>query len=271
VDGENTGVNAPESGVANSGNAAQGEQVEGNEGGESGKAAEDKHKDSGAQKRINALTRQKYELMGRLDALEKQVQAGSASKGRDEVPSSAKAPNVNDFSDFQEYLAAMVDYRVEQGIAKTSQRSQQATQEATAAQHEAALNTFWQGNMASFADEVPDFEEVVSAADATVSPALMRAIKEADEGPRVLYYLAQNTKEVKALNSLSSFSAVVRQIGRLEERLEKAKSTKSKAPATPATVSGTGSAKTSSGPEDSMPVDQWMKLENERTRKKYGR
>lgn len=262
---EDTGAEAPESGATGTDNAVQAEeQVAGKE--STGKGHD------GAQKRINALTRQKYELLGRLDALEKQVQAkGGNDSGGEKHAAPSKAPNVADFSDFQEYLDAVVDYRVSQGLAKTQQLSQKAQQEAVEAQHDAALNTFWQSNMATFAEEVPDFEEVVSAADTPVSNALMRAIKEADDGPRVLYYLAQNPKEVRQLNSLPSFSAVVRQIGRLEERLDKTKSTKSKAPAVPATVSGTGSAKTSTGPSDDMSVEDWMRAENKRVREKYGR
>lgn len=223
------------------------------------------------QRRVDTLTRQKYQLEAELKLLREQQSKPAAGNGQGQQGSGG-APDISKFTDFNDYIDAVVAYRVEQGLTKNTAASETKLRERMIEQHQQEIAESWRESVTSYAESVPDFYEVVEAADVSVSQPLMQAVMEADDGPAVLYYLAQNPKEVRKLNTMSG-SAVTRHIGRLEERLAatKAQSTQSKASKAPTTVSGSGNVTSAKTPADNMPIAEWMKAERKRLAEKEGR
>src|SRR5512143_191613 len=218
-----------------------------------------------------ALTGQKYQLEAELKLLREQQSKPAAGNGQGQQGSGG-APDISKFTDFNDYIDAVVAYRVEQGLTKKTAASETRLRERMIEQHQQEIAESWRESVTSYAESVPDFYEVVEASDVSVSQPLMQAVMEADDGPAVLYYLAQNPKEVRKLNTMSG-SAVTRHIGRLEERLAatKAQSTQSKASKAPTTVSGSGNVTSAKTPADNMPIAEWMKAERKRLAEKEGR
>jgi hypothetical protein len=60
---------------------------------------------------------------------------------------------------------------------------------------------------------------IASAADISVSDAIRDAMLESEQGPRILYHLAENPELADKLNSMTQTSAL-REIGKLEARFE---------------------------------------------------
>lgn len=116
----------------------------------------------------------------------------------------------------EDYISNLVEQRLAAAREQESQKRIQAEFQRRAAEVRAAN---------------PDFDDVLVAADAPVSPALQQALLTSEHGPAIMYQLAKNPGELARLNALPPFDAA-REIGRLE----------AKASATPAPAKPTKSA-----------------------------
>jgi hypothetical protein len=91
----------------------------------------------------------------------------------------------------------------------------------------------WADRVNAVKSEMPDFDDMVQSSDVRVSDPVRDAIIESEHGPRILYYLAENTEFAKKLSEMSLVSAV-REIGKIEARYER--DSKVSAPEVKATV-----------------------------------
>ena len=178
----------------------------------------------GFQKRIDKLTREKefwkeQALQGSRPAAQQTQQ--QTQQQAETTPAAAEGkPKPNDFETHAEYLEALVDWKADQKL-KTIQTEQ--AKERVKAQQQTAEQQY-QAKEKEFASAVPDFEEVVAAADFPVSKAVIEEIVHGDNGPALKYYLAQNPDEAERLNKLTPL-ALAREIGRLEPRFKTAAKT----------------------------------------------
>lgn len=137
-------------------------------------------------------------------------------------------PKPEQFSDMYEYAKALAEHTAEK---KLAERDQQELARKAAAEQEAKART-WAERVNAVKSEIADFEDMVQSSDVRVSDAVRDAIMESEHGPRILYYLADNSDVAKKLNAMSTVSAV-REIGKIESRFERSESKPavSKAPA----------------------------------------
>ena len=125
-------------------------------------------------------------------------------------------PLPEQFSDMYEYAKALTDYRVEQRLQEEKQKEVQAK---AAAEHSKLIDAWGQRVKAAKA-EMPDFDDMISSTDVTVSNEVRDAIFESDVGPRILYHLAENPDFAVKLQGMT-LTAALRAIGRLEAQYEK--------------------------------------------------
>jgi hypothetical protein len=159
----------------------------------------------GAQKRIDELTFRRHQA--------EREAAHWKSVAESRAP--AAAPKAADFASHEDYEAAMLDHRIDDGVnrglAKTAQaQADKFNQEANTAAGEA-----YNQRVAETVSRIPDFVEVVSKADIAISPALQEALRDSDKGPELVYHLAKNPGEAERLNAMS-VRQMDREIGRLE-------------------------------------------------------
>lgn len=174
----------------------------------------------GAQKRIDKITRAKYEaeartkmLEERLAALETRQQPAPVAKTLDNAE-----PKLENFDNFDEYVRAKAEYIAERKINKTlSEREERQRTEYEAAARQKTADS-WAKRLTAATAELPDFEDVVASSDVPMTNAMRDAIMESDVGPRLAYYLAQNPDDATAIANMSPIGAI-RAIGRIEERL----------------------------------------------------
>ncbi len=218
----------------------------------------------GVQKRIDRAVREKYEaqaeakmLKERLDRIEQNLN----QQQRVAKPIDNSEPRIDNFDDFDAYVAAKAEWIASKKINETLQeRENRQAEERAAAAHHKAVDS-WNQRLAEATAEMPDFTEVIESSDVPMSDFMRDAIVESDLGPKVAYWLANNPEEAKKIASMSPL-ATVRAIGRIEERLEsqaKAPKKPTAAPAPLKSVGGKASVQKDPGQMSDSEYAEWRK------------
>lgn len=172
---------------------------------------------------------QREALEIRLKELEAKVNP-PAAQPEDDL---GEEPKPEMFNDMFEYARALAEYTADK---KLMERDKEEQARQAKVQQEAKFQA-WADRVNAAKNELPDFDDMVQSSDVRVSDPVRDAIIESENGPKILYWLAENTDFAKKLADMSVVSAV-REIGKIEARFEKAKDPepkpvvgKSKAPA----------------------------------------
>lgn len=161
----------------------------------------------GVQKRIDELTRRRYEA-----EREAAYWRGQAESGRSVSDESSKAEAKDSgYRSYEDYLEAVADRKVSEKLAAERERIQR--EEA----------------MAMFSDRVQsarkahsDYDDVVFAPDLRISDAMREALIAHPDGADIAYYLGSHRGECDRIFSLSPIQQLM-EIGRLGSGREKSK------------------------------------------------
>jgi hypothetical protein len=151
-------------------------------------------------------------LEARLKELESKV-SPPAQADTDEL---GQEPKPEQFSDMYEYAKALAEYTADK---KLMERDKQEMARKAAAEQEVKFKA-WADRVNAAKNDLPDFDDMVQSSDVRVSDPVRDAIIESEHGPKILYYLAENSEFAKKLADMSVVSAV-REIGKIEARFEK--------------------------------------------------
>ena len=220
-----------------------------------------KAKHPNVQRRIDRLVREKYQAIGRVQELERQL-AGSRPPQQSGPPPAPPQqqytgrPVESQYERYEDYIEALTDFKAAQAY----HQIQQAEMQRQAQQRQQAQHSEWQSRVQQYRAQAPDFESVLeNAEDIQLSPALQQAILEHENGPRLAYELAKDRKALERIARLSPASAI-RELGKFEAH---ALNGDTKAPAIskappPITPVGTGSTKSTKSP-DQMDFQEYKK------------
>lgn len=220
-------------------------------------AAPEEKKPKGVQKRLDELTRQRYEAERDRDYWRdlamRTVEPPKAPEP--EVPQGK--PQASNFGTYEEYTEALAEWKVREMI--SAQQEQNARQ--AEAQRAQAVEQSFQQRLSAFSAEVDDFHEVALNPSLPVTKDMAAIIKESDMGPALLYHLGKNPNLAREIADLSP-TAMARRLGRLEEQLLAPKpKTMTDAPEPIKPVSG-GTANSMSDPMKLSP-EAWRQWRNE--------
>lgn len=188
----------------------------------------------GVQKRIDRAVRQKYEAEARAKMLEERVAAmeQQVQRPQQQKPIDNSEPLIENFDNFDTYVAAKAEWIAERKIEQTlSARDQKQMAEREAAERTKTTDS-WNKRIAAATVEMPDFEEVLASSDVPMTAPMQQAIMESEIGPKLAYYLANNPEEAEKIAGMSPVGAI-RTLGRIEERLATGKPTVSTTNAPP--------------------------------------
>lgn len=239
-------------------------------------ATETKKALKGVQKRIDELTRARYEAeeRGRQESEQARQEALYWRQQAEAMKQQIGPPKADQFGDYEKYLQALAAHEAEKIAEQRIQQERQASWEMqqrqaqeyqrqqAAMQYQATLNQKLEAATKKF----PDFVEVVSSPElpGLQGTAAFNAILESEVGAEVMYYLGKNPAKAHQIASLSPV-AQAREIGRIEAAIESGK-TVSNAPPPPASVD----AKTGTATKDPrrMTIDEYY---NHITRQRRGK
>lgn len=239
---------------------------------------------NGFQKRIDKLTREKYQLREQYTALEQRLQKlESGQPAKEEPKKEAKTeteekprPKQEDFTSWEAWQEADDDWRISRKLAKMAQENQQA--EAKRAQENAAKKQV--DDYAAAADEAreryDDWDEVVGR-DITIPPHVGQAIIE-QKLTDVAYYLGKHPDVCRQLMEMTPVAALTK-VGQIAAALEPVETeepsgepvpkikTRAAQPIRPVS----GNSTKSSVPIDELPFDQYRKIRDRQEKERYRR
>jgi len=175
-------------------------------------------KNKGVGKRINELTREKYEERRAREAAEAELadlRAKLANQGRDTATGNPQ-PTLDQFDyDYEAFNEALSDWKAEQKLAQRSQaESQRQQQEAAKAKQAAA-----QKMIAEYQEQDPDGWQEAISAPINYTPAMLDALGDSDRAPEIAVYLARHLDEADRISRMPP-AAAIRALVRIESGLE---------------------------------------------------
>ncbi len=218
----------------------------------------EKRRRSGFQKRINKLTREKYEaLKAAEEARRKAAELEAKISG-----SGLKEPNPNDFDDYESYLKAHAQWVKEE--VKRELAQQQSGQQSTVDPDEIELADRVNNILIDAAARYDDFEEVVvQNTSLPITEEMVRVVSESDQAADILYFLGKNPRIAENLSGLSGI-ALAREVGKLEATLRSGQPAKSRKQVTkaPAPINPTNDVGPSEVDEDNLSIEEWIERRN---------
>lgn len=185
----------------------------------------------GVEKRIGKLRAQLTAAQEEIQKLKTSGQTRTTTDNQDKKEEPAPVPTevAAKFDTFDSWsekqLAAgkpanIDDFLEARDAWKDARRAQQEEQDAQKA-YETEVETTYQTAVNTFKEEHPDWDEVVGEAEISIPVVAGNAIKQLENGPAVVYFLASNPKAAQKISEMPPVLAVA-EIGRIAARLEKA-------------------------------------------------
>ncbi len=191
-------------------------ETEGSAASETDDAAAQKPRNKGVGKRIDELTREKYDAQRERDywreqAIRNQRQPEQRQEQASQQHEASDKPTMEQHGfDVAAYTEALYEWHKQQD-AKSAQKAKEAESEQERAKR-------YLESVQAFAETHPDFYEVFHGG-LPVSESMAQAITETDNPAAIAYYLGQNPEEAARIAAMSPTGAS-RAIGRIEAKLE---------------------------------------------------
>ncbi len=244
---------------------------------------------SAVQKRIDKLTRDKYENKKEIEDLKQRLlaieQGGKPQPGTEVKPTTEeiKAKPVPDqFPTYEDYSEALADWKYEDRRRKEKAADAEASAKNAQAQAAQAVINAYNERVTEAMERYDDFEDVVGRST-PIPDAAVHAIVKLENGPDVAYYLGKNPKICKKMMDFANegdiLSALI-EVGKISQALlptEESEeeggdpvpkvTTKAKIP--PRHVSGSSTRSTI--PIDELPYPEFRKLRDKQEKDRYRR
>ena len=220
------------------------------------KEAEKEHDESslpeGFKKRIDKVTRQKYEAIAESNRLKAELEQLKA-----QIAPKQEAPDISQFDTMDDYVEALTEYKLQQKAQNAQSQQAKQTQEQAIAQD-------WVAKVEKARSVAPDFDEVFSnVADVPFARVALDAVAQHPKGAEIAYILGKDPSEAYRIAALQPYQQLMA-IGEVAARANLPKPKKvSTAPAPVKPVSG--GASNSAPPAD---MDEWVKWRNNQIRQK---
>lgn len=173
--------------------------------------------------------RERKAAVERAEALQREIDALKSGKSQPGTASTeGDEPKMEDFKTVGEYAKALAKYEVAQAekVRSADQAKQSQKQAIESVQQQFAER------VAATAKEIPDYHEVVEAADWEVPHHMQAYLVDSENGARLGYHLAKHRDEFDRIAKLSPIRAFA-ELGKLEDKLTtKAAPASAAAPAT---------------------------------------
>jgi len=194
-----------------------------------GDAGDKDHRDDEAkptsrvQKRIDRLTKEKYELKRELEELKAGKRADSSKPADDDAE-----PNLEDYDTYDEYQAAVDKHNAStKGDDAAAKKDNAATKHDDNEQLRDAINEIQDGYDEARA-KYSDFDDTVMQNDLAISPAMIMVIAETEDPTEVIYHLGKHKDDAKRIASLTPTKIAI-EIGKIERDLKSSGSKTQKA------------------------------------------
>ncbi|MFM1990187.1 MAG: Vibrio phage VvAW1 [Pseudomonadota bacterium] len=217
------------------------------------------------QKRIDRLTRSRYEAEARARHLEEQLRNVQQQQEQSPARQTPDQPiRREDFETYEEYIEARAEARAVKRMREEVARQEAAQRQAASQAHAQSVQAQWIERVESARDKFDDFDDVMNGAKDDLPPHILEALIYSEDGADIAYHLAKNPKELDRLAKLHPVAAT-RELQRFADKVAGAAQQKevSRAPA-PTPIAG---SKSKAGFDPmKLSADEWARWRNEQVR-----
>lgn len=171
---------------------------------------------AGIEQRMSELTAKRKEAERRADEAERKLAEATAGNGGQEQ--SEKAPSLDDFQTYDDYVDARAKWIARQEYKAVQRESAEASRKSADETRKSALQEAFAAQVEDARSRMADFDAVVFSSQIPITAAVQDAILESDMSADVAYYLGKNPEVAARLLHLPAM-AVAREIGRIEAAL----------------------------------------------------
>ena len=229
---------------------------------------EEKPKAKGVQKRIDELTanwresqRQAEQLMEQNRQLQEAI-LKSQEKPPEETAPEATEPKLDQFQSYEEYVAALADFKAEQKVRSILEERASQEAEVEAAKTRAEKEREFMARAETYKAERPDFDNVAFNPLLPVTPEMADVINASENGPQVLYHLGQNMAEATRISNLPPVMQAA-ELGRIEARITMPQANLNSAAPDPIEPVGGGDGPgVAKHPSEAGSMDEYVRLRN---------
>jgi hypothetical protein len=165
-------------------------------------------KNKGVGKRINELTREKYEAIRKAEALERRVAELEKGGTQQSAPEQTGRPKLEDYDfDNDKYLEALADWKVDQKLSAKSNNDRREVQAQAV-----------EKRIATYAEKNPEAWHEAVTAPVNYTEPMLAALAESELMPEIGVYLAQHLDEADAISKMSP-AGQIKAIARIEASL----------------------------------------------------
>ena len=207
---------------------------------------------NGVKKRIDKVTRQKYEAIAESNRLKAEIE-----QLRAQLAPKQEAPDISQFDNLDDYVEAVAEYKYQNNMLSEQEKNVERAIEQRVARE-------WTAKVEKVRSVAPDFDAVFNnVASIEFAPMALEAVAQHPKGAEIAYMLGKNVSEAYRIAALPPYQQLMA-IGEVAARanLPKPKAVSS-APAPVKPVQGGSS--NSAPPTD---IDEWMKWRNDQLRQK---
>ena len=146
---------------------------------------------NGVKKRIDKITRQKYEAVAEANRLKAELE-----QMRAQLAPKQKEPDISDFDTLDEYVEAVAEYKLNQKSQETLSKQAQQTQAQAQAQE-------WVSKVNKVREVAPDFDEAFNnVANIEFAPMALEAVAQHPKGAEIAYMLGKDVSEAYRIAAL---------------------------------------------------------------------
>lgn len=203
---------------------AKPEETAASEAGETATEPQAEDADAAKRRKRRTLEEENYRLRQKNRELREQVESrGANGDGRpaetQKPPEPAKRPRQEEFTDYDAYLEAVVDWKAEQKLQERDARQMRAQSEGQIRQQQNDAAKKFATSAEKARDKYDDFDDAVTDPDLTITPAMAAIVAEADDPGELAYHLAKNPQEARRIANMSPAKAAM-ELGRIEDRMK---------------------------------------------------
>lgn len=177
-------------------------------------------------------------------------------------------PTPEQYKTTEEYVEAVAAWKADEIIQETFSKREKEFAEAKAREAQEKVVATYQEREDSAREKYDDFDQVAYQTPYACTPAMAQTIQFSESGPDLAYYLGKNPTEAARIAELPPILAI-KELGKIEAKIASAATPEtrvSKAPAPIKPVSGSRGTVATTVPQDTDPIDVWMKKERERVK-----
>ena len=208
---------------------------------------------NGVKKRIDKITRQKYEAVAEANRLKAELE-----QMRAQLAPKQKEPDISDFDTFDDYTEALAEY-------KFNQKAQAQQQQASQQQQAQKVAQDWQSKVEKVRAVAPDFDEAfANVAEITFAQSTLDAVAGHEKGAEIAYLLGKDPVKAYQIASLPPIQQLMA-IGEIAAKTNLTRpKTVTNAPPPVKPVSG----KSSIVDPNSLSMKEWVAYRNKQLRQK---